>query len=117
MDVALLAKLVERYKPAVMSSLGTMTFRLRQLDPSRLDEEIRTYLEIYNRGLEGTWGFTPLQEREVKQIQRPAPHHRPGTCRVRDVPRKDGRCRPRAPRLQPIIRKLNGRLLRLASCD
>ena len=68
MDVALLAKLVDRYKPAVMSSLEGDDISLRQLDPSRLDEEIKTYLEIYNRALDGTWGFTPLQEGEVKQI-------------------------------------------------
>ncbi len=68
MDVALLAKLVDRYKPAVMSSLEGEDLSVRQLDPSRLDEEIKTYLEIYNRSLDGTWGFTPLQEGEVKQI-------------------------------------------------
>jgi GNAT superfamily N-acetyltransferase len=68
MDVALLAKLVDRYKPAVMSSLECDDISVRQLDPSRLDEEIKTYLEIYNRSLDGTWGFTPLQEGEVKHI-------------------------------------------------
>ncbi len=68
MDVALLAKLVDRYKPAVMSSLEADDISVRQLDPSRLDEEIRTYLDIYNRALDGTWGFTPLQEGEVRQI-------------------------------------------------
>jgi len=68
MDVALLAKLVDRYKPAVMSSLDGDDISLRQLDPSRLDEEINTYLELYNRALDGTWGFTPLQEGEVTQI-------------------------------------------------
>jgi GNAT superfamily N-acetyltransferase len=68
MDVALLAKLVDRYKPAVMSSLDGDDISVRQLDPSRMDEEINAYLEIYNRALDGTWGFTPLQEGEVKQI-------------------------------------------------
>ena len=68
MDVALLARLVDRYKPAVMSSLEGDDISIRQMDPSRLDEEIKTYLEIYNRALDGTWGFTPLQEGEVKQI-------------------------------------------------
>jgi GNAT superfamily N-acetyltransferase len=68
MDVALLAKLVDRYKPAVMSSLDADDISVRHLDPSRLDEEIKTYLQIYNRSLDGTWGFTPLQEGEVKHI-------------------------------------------------
>ncbi len=68
MDVAILAKLVERYKPAVMSALEGGGLSVRRLDPSRFDEEIRTYLELYNSALEGTWGFTPLQEGEVKHI-------------------------------------------------
>jgi len=68
MDVALLAKLVDRYKPAVMSALDGDDFEVRPFDRSRTSEEIATFLEIYNRALEGTWGFTPLQEREAKHI-------------------------------------------------
>jgi len=68
MDVALLATLVGRYKPAVMSVLEGADFAVRRFDPSRKSAEIRTFLEIYNRALEGTWGFTPLQKGEVKHI-------------------------------------------------
>ncbi len=68
MDVALLAKLVDRYKPAVVSALEGDDFVVRPFDRSRFADEIRTFLEIYNRALEGTWGFTPLQPGEVKHI-------------------------------------------------
>jgi GNAT superfamily N-acetyltransferase len=68
MDVPLLAKLVDRYKPAVLSTLEDADFEVRPFDPSRSAEEIATFLEIYNRALEGTWGFTPLQPREAKHI-------------------------------------------------
>jgi GNAT superfamily N-acetyltransferase len=68
MDVALLAKLVDRYKPAVLSSLGDDDIVVRRFDRSHLADEIRTFLEIYNRALDGTWGFTPLQQREVAHI-------------------------------------------------
>ncbi len=68
MDVALLAKLVDRYKPAVMSALDGDDLVVRRFDRSRLAAEIRTFLEIYNRALDGTWGFTPLQEGEVTHI-------------------------------------------------
>ncbi len=68
MDAALLAKLVDRYKPAVLSALDGRGLTVRRFDPSRFDEEIRTYLELYNSSLDGTWGFTPLQENEAKQI-------------------------------------------------
>ncbi len=68
MDVALLEKLVTRYKPAVMSALEGEDFTVRRFDRSRLDAEIRTFLDIYNRALDGTWGFTPLQPGEVEHI-------------------------------------------------
>ena len=68
MDVALLAKLVDRYKPAVMSSLEGDDFVVRRFDRKRFAADIRTFLEIYNRALDGTWGFTPLQQGEVTHI-------------------------------------------------
>jgi GNAT superfamily N-acetyltransferase len=68
MDVACLANLVERYKPAVMSALDDGDLVVRPFDRSRFAAEIRTFLEVYNRALEGTWGFTPLQVREAEQI-------------------------------------------------
>jgi hypothetical protein len=101
MDVVLLAKLVDRYKPSVMSSLEGDDISVRQLDLSRLDEEIKTYLEIYNRSLEGTWGFTPLQEGGEADRRRSAARHRAGIRRVRDRRRKGNRRRARAARLQP----------------
>ncbi len=68
MDVALLAQLVTRYKPAVVSALDGEDLTVRPFDRSCLDAEIRTFLDIYNRALDGTWGFTPLQPGEVKHI-------------------------------------------------
>lgn len=68
MDVACLAKLVDRYKPAVLSALDGGDLVVRPFDRSRFAAEIRIFLEIYNRALEGTWGFTPLQVREAEHI-------------------------------------------------
>lgn len=68
MDRRLLAALVDRYKPAILSALDRPDLVLRTLDPARFQQEIETYLDIYNRSLDGTWGFTPLQPREAKHI-------------------------------------------------
>jgi GNAT superfamily N-acetyltransferase len=68
MDVACLATLVDRYKPAVLSALDGRGLVVRPFDRSRFAEEIKTFLGIYNRALEGTWGFTPLQVREAEHI-------------------------------------------------
>jgi GNAT superfamily N-acetyltransferase len=67
-DKVLLATLKGRYRPAVLAAIERSKLVLRPFDPRRYDKEIETYLDIYNRSLEGTWGFTPLQQREAKCI-------------------------------------------------
>jgi GNAT superfamily N-acetyltransferase len=39
--------------------------KLRNLDRSRFKEDVRMFLDIYNRSLAGTWGFTPLSDGEI----------------------------------------------------
>jgi hypothetical protein len=68
MDTNLLQVLVKRYKPAVLAVLNRPDLVIRSIDPARLRQEIETYLDIYNRSLDGTWGFTPLQPQEARHI-------------------------------------------------
>jgi GNAT superfamily N-acetyltransferase len=68
MDTGLLAALTQRYKPAVLAALERSKLVIRPFDPGKYQQEIATYLDIYNRSLEGTWGFTPLQPREARHI-------------------------------------------------
>lgn len=42
--------------------------KLRRLDRSRFDEEVRMFLNIYNQSLVGTWGFAPLSDKEVDHM-------------------------------------------------
>lgn len=74
MDAALLATVTERYKPAVLAALEHSNLVVRPTDPSELQREVETYLEIYNRSLDGTWGFTPLQPSEARHIARELQH-------------------------------------------
>jgi len=76
MDTALLAKTTERYKPAVLAALDRSNLVLRPFDLSRkrYQQQIETYLDLYNRSLEGTWGFTPLQPREAAHIAKELRH-------------------------------------------
>jgi len=68
MDMNLLQVLVDRYKPAVIAALNRPDLVIRSIDVTRFQQEIETYLDIYNRSLDGTWGFTPLQPREARHI-------------------------------------------------
>ena len=97
---------------SVMASLEDSDLAVRRFDPSRFDEEIGTYLELYNRSLEGNWGFTPLQEGEVKQIAEELRHVlAPEFAAFAMV---DGKAVGAVLALldyNQIIRRLNGRLL------
>lgn len=42
--------------------------KLRRLDRSRFNEDVRMFLNIYNQSLVGTWGFTPLSDAEVDHM-------------------------------------------------
>lgn len=68
MDMGRLAALTARYKPAVLAALESSRLVIRPFDPGKYQQQTETYLDIYNRSLEGTWGFTPLQPREARHI-------------------------------------------------
>lgn len=68
MDAGLLATMTAKYKPAVVALLDASRTVIRPFDRKHYAREIETYLGIYNRALEGTWGFTPLQPREARHI-------------------------------------------------
>jgi len=42
--------------------------KLRSLDRSRFAEDVRMFLDIYNRAMVGTWGFTPMSEAEIDHM-------------------------------------------------
>ncbi len=68
MDAALLAQLAERYKPVVKMALERPGFAVRPLSTAKFNEDLVSYLDIYNSSLDGTWGFTPIQLGESLQI-------------------------------------------------
>jgi GNAT superfamily N-acetyltransferase len=111
MDPKLLAAITERYKPAVLAGLERFKLVMRPFDPGKFLQEIQAYLEIYNRSLEGTWGFTPLQPGEARHIGRELRHIIVPQFAV--FAESDGQ--PIGAMLalldyNQIIRKLNGRL-------
>jgi GNAT superfamily N-acetyltransferase len=43
---------------------------MRSLNRRRFNEEVRTFLHVYNESLGGTWSYTPLSAGEIKQLGR-----------------------------------------------
>jgi len=42
--------------------------KIRRLDNSKFEEEVRIFLNIYNQSLGGTWGFVPISDRELAHM-------------------------------------------------
>lgn len=61
-------RLDERLKFVVEEATRRFNIKCRKLDTSRMNEEVRTFLHIYNQALGGTWGFVPLSEAEIDHM-------------------------------------------------
>jgi GNAT superfamily N-acetyltransferase len=66
--VEMLAKLDRKMAFIVEESKRRFGITLRRMNARRFGREVRTFLEIYNDSLGGTWGFTPLSPGEIDQL-------------------------------------------------
>jgi GNAT superfamily N-acetyltransferase len=109
--VDMLASLDKKLEFIIAEATRRFRLELRYLDPTRFREEVRTFLDIYNASLGGSWGFTPLSEGEIEHISGSLRHLIvPQLTSVAEV---DGR--PVAASFglldyNPRIRQINGRL-------
>jgi GNAT superfamily N-acetyltransferase len=66
--VDMLGQLDKKLEFIVQECQSRFDIKLRRLDRSRFDAEVRMFLDIYNQSLVGTWGFVPLSETEVEHL-------------------------------------------------
>ena len=65
--VSMLEEVTNRLYNASRSVLERMNLNCRPMNRKKFDEEIRTFLDIYNKSLVNTWGFVPMSDGEVKK--------------------------------------------------
>ncbi len=65
--VDMLDAISKRLTPLSDNILERFSLVCRQFDVRRFDEEIASFLEIYNQSLVSTWGFVPMSDGEVKK--------------------------------------------------
>ncbi len=58
----------------IEESTRRFRFKLRRLDKSRFDEDIRTFLKIYNDANGAHWGFVPMSEGEIRHMSKGMRH-------------------------------------------
>lgn len=49
-------------------SIRRFNIQLRPVDKSQFRRDVRSFLEIYNKALVGTWGYLPLSENEMSRL-------------------------------------------------
>ncbi len=65
--VKILDEITQRLDMLSQSILDRFNLVCRPFDVKRFDEEINTFLDIYNKSLVSTWGFVPMSQSEVKK--------------------------------------------------
>jgi GNAT superfamily N-acetyltransferase len=73
-EAHLLPGVTERYLPAVERAINEPRLTIRPLDRRRFEQDVRTYLEIYNSSLTDTWGFVPLSAGEAAHVAKDLRH-------------------------------------------
>ena len=54
----------------IEESTRRFDFKLRRMDMANFDQEVRTFLKIYNEAHGSHWGFIPLSESEIKHMSK-----------------------------------------------
>jgi GNAT superfamily N-acetyltransferase len=66
--IEMLSALSEKLLFIIRETNRRFNVKMRTLDRRRFKEDVRTFLDIYNASLEGSWGFTPLSDGEIEHI-------------------------------------------------
>ena len=66
--IDMLPKIGEKLRPIAEQIMERYNVKLRTLDKSRFDEDVRMFLSLYDRSLANTWGFVPMSEGEVTHM-------------------------------------------------
>ncbi len=110
--IDMLPGLIEKYGEPVRRALDTPNLMIRPLDRRHFLRDVMTYLEIYNRSLEHTWGFVPLSASEVRHIARDLRHLIvPEFTAYAEVDGKTIGALFYILDYNPLIRRIDGRLL------
>ena len=66
--VDMLQSLDKKLMFIIEESKRRFNVKLRPLDRSRFREDVRMFLDIYNRSMAGSWGFAPMSESEIDHM-------------------------------------------------
>lgn len=63
--ISMLADLDPKLAFVIAEIKRRFNVKVRPFEPKRFDQEVKLFLDIYNKSLVGTWGFVPMTDAEV----------------------------------------------------
>lgn len=66
--ISMLPKVAERLQPFCDRVIERYNARIRPLDTARFQDDVKTFLSLYNRSLTNTWGFVPMSDAEMAHL-------------------------------------------------
>jgi len=85
--------------------------RIRHVDPKQMDAEFALIREIYNDSWSGNWGFVPLTDNEMRDIQKNVkPFADPGLVFFMYYDDEPAAVCVIFPDINPLLKRLNGRI-------
>lgn len=66
----MLLSLDKKLQFVVEEATRRFNVKVRPMDGKNFDRDVRSFLNLYNRSLGGTWGFTPMSDGEVKHLSK-----------------------------------------------
>ncbi|MEL7266658.1 MAG: N-acetyltransferase [Planctomycetota bacterium] len=67
-DVGMLETLDPKVKFVIDEATRRFKVTCRALDSKQFSTDVRTFLDIYNQSLQGTWGYVPMSNEEMQQM-------------------------------------------------
>ncbi|MHB1035479.1 MAG: GNAT family N-acetyltransferase [Pirellulales bacterium] len=58
----------EKLAPIIEGVISHCNITLRHLKRSRFREDVRLFLDVYNRSMENNWGFVPFTQNEIRSL-------------------------------------------------
>ncbi len=110
-DVSMLTNIDPKLAFVIAELKRRFNVKVRPFDPKKFLDEVKLFLDIYNRSLIGTWGFVPMSEGEV-MVQAAGMRHLlvPSLTTIIEVDGKPIGAGLGLLDYNPIIKEINGRL-------
>lgn len=109
--IDMLPKFLDRYLPFSEQIKERFNVKIRPLDTKHLDQDIQTFMDVYNRSITNTWGYVPMSPEEVEQEAAGLKLLLvPELCSLAEIDGKVVGCLLCLPDYNPVIRQIKGRL-------